>query len=363
MIDPIYSSNRPDETKMTDWYRTPAAQLDQTARAAAAERQAQLTKPAGALGRLEDVALQLAAMQGRARPSLDRVQICVFAADHGVANNGVSAFPQAVTAQMVANMVAGGAAISVLARQLGAGLELVDLGTVAPVPKHAAVHSAVIAPGSANLAREPAMTEPQLRRALGEGCDAAGRALAAGAELFIGGEMGIGNTTAAAALACALLELPAAALVGPGTGLDAAGVARKQGVVAQALALHGPYLADPLAALMRLGGFEIAALAGAYCACAQRRLPIVVDGFISSVAALAAIRLCAGAGDWMLLAHASAEPGHRVVVDALDQRPLLDLGMRLGEGSGAAVVIPLLRLACALHAEMATFAEAGVADG
>jgi nicotinate-nucleotide--dimethylbenzimidazole phosphoribosyltransferase len=348
---------------MTDWYRTPAAELDTAARAAAAGRQAQLTKPAGALGRLEDVALRLAAMQARARPSLERVRICVFAADHGVAAEGVSAFPQAATAQMVANMAAGGAAISVLARQLGAGIELVDLGTVAPVPAHAGIRSAVIAPGSANLARGPAMTETQLRRALDEGAGAAARALDAGAELFIGGEMGIGNTTAAAALACALLDLPAAALVGPGTGLDAAGVARKQSVVEQALALHRPDLADPFAALMRVGGFEIAALTGAYCACAQRRLPILVDGFISSVAALSATRLCAGAGDWMLLAHASAEPGHCRVVDALGQRPLLDLGMRLGEGSGAAVAVPLLRLACALHADMATFAEAGVADG
>jgi nicotinate-nucleotide--dimethylbenzimidazole phosphoribosyltransferase len=236
-----------------------------------------------------------------------------------------------------------------------------------PLPAHPALAASVIgasiATGTANLAREPAMSTEQLHLALGAGRDAVARAIAAGVDLFIGGEMGIGNTTSASALACALLAQPAAALVGPGTGLDAAGVGRKQAVIERALALHRPHLADPRSALRRLGGFEIAALVGAYVACAQRRVPVLLDGFISSVAALAAIRLCARAGDWMLLAHASAEPGHRLVMQALDQQPLLDLGMRLGEGSGAAVAVPLLRLACALHAEMATFAEAGVADG
>lgn len=346
-----------------DWVSHPAASLDGPARQAATERQAQLTKPPGALGRLEDVVLRLAAMQGSATPSLAQVHICVFAADHGVAANGVSAFPQAVTAQMVANMARGGAAISVLAERLGAELELVDLGTVAPVPAHPAIQSAVIAPGTANLAREPAMTAAQRDLALAEGRAAVVRVFAAGADLFIGGEMGIGSTTSASALACALLAQPASALVGPGTGLDVVGVARKQAIIEQALTLHGPYLADPRLALMRLGGFEIAALTGAYVACAQRGLAMLVDGFISSVAALAATRLCAGASDWMLLAHASAEPGHRLVVQALDQQPLLDLGMRLGEGSGAAIAVPLLRLACELHTGMATFAEAGVADG
>ncbi len=348
---------------MNDWYQAPSAELNHAARDAAAKHQAQLTKPAGALGRLEEIALRLAAMQGRARPSMGQVRICVFAADHGVAADGVSAFPQAVTAQMVANMAAGGAAISVLARQLDAEIELIDLGTVEPLPAHPNVHSAVIAPGTANLASGPAMTEAQLHRALDEGGAAVGRALEAGADLFIGGEMGIGNTTAATALACALLDLPAVVLTGPGTGLDTAGIARKQAVIEQALALHRHHLSDPLAALMHVGGLEIAALTGAYCACAQRGVPMLVDGYISSVAALTATRLCAGAGGWMLLSHASAEPGHRSVVDALGQRPLLDLGMRLGEGSGAAVALPLLRLACALHADMATFAEAGVADG
>jgi nicotinate-nucleotide--dimethylbenzimidazole phosphoribosyltransferase len=345
-----------------DWLHLPAAAVDLGAREAAVSRQGELTKPPGSLGRLEDIAIQLAALQGRAQPALEQVQIVVFAADHGVATAGVSAFPQSVTAQMVANMAAGGAAISVLARQIGAGIELVNLGTVAPVPEHPLIREAVIAASTANLAEEPAMSAEQLARALAEGAAAAQRARAAGAELFIAGEMGIGNTTPATALTCALLGRSAADLVGPGTGLDRHGVERKRVLIEQALALHREQLADPVNALAHLGGFEIAAMAGAYIACAQQGLPMLVDGFISSAAALAASRICPNTADWMFLAHVSAEPGHRAMVEALGLCPLLDLGMRLGEGSGAATAVPLLRLACALHAEMATFAQAGVAE-
>jgi nicotinate-nucleotide--dimethylbenzimidazole phosphoribosyltransferase len=209
------------------------------------------------------------------------------------------------------------------------------------------------------------MTAAQLGLALAAGRDAVQRAVADGSDLFIAGEMGIGNTTAAAAVACALLGRPAADLAGPGTGVDAEGVARKRAAIDRALALHRPALTDPAAVLAHVGGFEIAAMAGAYVACAPQGLPALVDGFISSAAALAATRICAGSGDWLLLAHASAEPGHRAIVAALEDAgtgaPLLDLGMRLGEGSGAAAAVPLLRLACALHAGMATFADAGVA--
>lgn len=344
------------------WCQTPARAVDLDAREAATTRQAQLTKPPGALGRLEDVAIQLAALQGRDRPALDHVHISVFAADHGVAAAGVSAFPQAVTAQMVANMANGGAAISVLARALDAELELIRLGTVAPVGPHPRVREAPIASATDNLAERPAMGWNQLAAALAEGAAAVGRARASGAELFIAGEMGIGNTTSAAALAAALLGLPAAALVGPGTGLDDAGLERKQALIEQALQLHRERLAEPLSALACLGGFEIAAMTGAYVACAQQGLGMLIDGFISSVAALAATRLCEGAGNWMLLAHRSAEPGHRAVIDALQLQPMLELRMRLGEGSGAAVALPLLRLACRLHAEMATFDQANVAE-
>ncbi len=346
-----------------DWFRDPAARPDAAAGKAAAAHQAQLTKPPGALGRLEELAVRLAALQGRERPAVDRVWITVFAADHGVAAAGVSAFPQAVTAQMVANMATGGAAIAVLARQLGARMELVNLGTVAPVATHPGVRDAVLGPGTSNFTHGPALSDDQLARALNEGAAAVERAVAQGSELFIGGEMGIGNTTAATAVACALLDQPPVALAGPGTGLDAVGVARKVAVIEQGLIRHAGRLGDAVEVLACVGGFEIAALAGAYIACAQRGLPALVDGFISTASALAAVRLCAGAGEWLLFSHRSAEPGHAAMLEALGGAGLLDLGMRLGEGSGAAVALPLLRLACALHSEMATFAEAGVAAG
>lgn len=346
-----------------DWLRAPAAMPDADSAELAAAHQGQLTKPSGALGALETLAVRLAGLQRRARPRVDRLWITVFAADHGVAAAGVSAFPQAVTAQMVANMAAGGAAISVLARELGAPLELVNLGTVDEVPAHPLVRNALIAPGTADFTQGPAMTDAELARALAAGADAVARAQAAGAELFIGGEMGIGNTTAATAVACAALNARPADLVGPGTGLDDAGIARKAEIIDQALALHAGRLADPAAVLACVGGFEIAALAGAYVAAAQRGLPVLVDGFISTAAALAAVQLCAGAEAWLLLSHRSAERGHQSMLAALGGAALLDLGMRLGEGSGAATAVPLLRLACALHNDMATFADAGVAAG
>lgn len=340
-----------------------AKPLDEAARAGALARQAQLTKPPGSLGRLEALATTLAAMQGRALPRIQQPWISIFAADHGVAAEGVSAFPQAVTQQMLANFVGGGAAISVLAREAGATLEVIDVGTLAPSPV-AGVIQAQVACCTANFCRQPAMSAAQAHAALDAGAAACARAQAGGADLFIGGEMGIANTTAAAALACALLGLPGAALAGAGTGIDHAGVARKAALIDRALALHG--LAspspDPLQALCAVGGFEIGALAGAYLAAAQAGVPVLVDGFICSAAALLAVRLNPGARDWMLFAHASAESGHAEILRALDAQPLLALDMRLGEASGAAAAIPLLRLACALHAGMATFAEAGVAS-
>ncbi len=346
----------------TEWLQAPAATPDDTARQAAEARQAVLTKPPGALGLLEQTAIRLAALQGSKRPSVEQLYIAVFAADHGVVAEGISAFPQAVTTEMVKNFACGGAAISVLARELGAELEVINLGTVNDPGPLEGVLNLPLAPGTANLCREPAMDEQQLARAMYGGRQAAERAKLAGAQLFIGGEMGIGNTTAAAALACALLDAPPEQLAGPGTGLNAQGVAHKSAMIHQALERHSQHLGTPLEALRRLGGFEIAALTGSYMACAQMGLPVLVDGFISSVATLTAARLCPGAEDWFLFSHASAEPGHRTVLDALDARPLLDLGMRLGEGSGAAVAVPLIRLACTLHNEMATFAEAAVSE-
>ncbi|MBS7661337.1 nicotinate-nucleotide--dimethylbenzimidazole phosphoribosyltransferase [Pseudomonas lalucatii] len=343
------------------WWQQPSRMPDQAAREQALARQAQLTKPAGSLGQLEHLAVQLAALQGRERPGVERVAIGIFAGDHGVVAEGVSAYPQAVTGQMLGNFVAGGAAISVLARQLGASLEVVDLGTAQPLELPGVRHLHLGA-GTANFTQGPAMSAAQARLALQGGRDALLRAQQGGAQLFIGGEMGIGNTTAATALACWLLDCPAAALVGPGTGLDGAGLARKTAVIEVALALHRPAIAEPFDALQRLGGFEILALVGAYLACAQEGVTALVDGFICSVAALAAVRLNPDCRPWLLFAHQGAEPGHRRVLQALEAEPLLQLGLRLGEGSGAALAVPLLRLACQLHSEMATFAEAAVAE-
>jgi nicotinate-nucleotide--dimethylbenzimidazole phosphoribosyltransferase len=341
------------------WLDEEPKQLDEDAGVAARARQDALTKPPGALGELETLAIRLAAWQGRALPSAERVNISVFAADHGVTDEGVSAFPAAVTVEMIRNFVHGGAAISVLARALNATLEVINLGTIGE-RSIVGAHNMALGPGTANFVNGPAMTEAQLAGALDAGRRSVERALASGTQLYIGGDMGIGNTTVAAALACALLPAQPETLAGPGTGLDVRGVAHKALVIRRALDRHAGYLSSVHDTLQRLGGFEIAALAGAYVRCAQLGVPALIDGFICGTAALAAARLRPGAQAWWLFAHRSMEPGHAAVLRALEARPLLDLGLRLGEGSGAAVAVPLLRLACELHAGMATFAEAEV---
>ncbi len=345
-----------------NWLAQSCAALNEASRATALARQGQLTKPPGSLGKLEAVVVQLSALQGTDRPKIERAHISIFAADHGVAAEGVSAFPQAVTAEMVKNFARGGAAISVLARQVNATLEVINLGTVFPVEPFANVRDEHIAPGTANFTQGPAMTETQLAAALQAGRAALLRAKQNGVQLFIGGEMGIANTTSASAIACALLHESPQLLAGPGTGLDNHGVAHKAIVIQRALNLHHASLAQPLDVLRHVGGFEIAALTGAYLAAAQNGLAVLVDGFISSTAALTAVRIQPGVRDWLIFAHTSAEPGHKCVLAALNAQPLLQLGMRLGEGSGAAMAVPLLQLACALHNNMATFAEAGVSD-
>ena len=347
---------------MLNWLTAPIPPLNREAEQVALTRQTQLTKPPGALGQLETLAVRLAAQQGVARPAADRVTIAIFAADHGVACENVSAFPQAVTGEMVRNFAHGGAAISVLARQLTAQLEVVHLGTVNDPGELPGVVRAVIAPSSANFAVTAAMSEVQLAQALQAGRDSVLRARQHGAQLFIGGEMGIANTSSASALGCALLNASPRELVGPGTGLDASGVTHKIAVLERALALHADHLLAPLECLRRLGGFEVAALTGAYLTAAQHGLPVLVDGFICTAAALTAVRLSPACADWLLYAHGSAEPGHARLLAELGARPLLNLAMRLGEGSGAASAVPLLRLACALHNEMATFAEAAVSE-
>ena len=330
---------------------------------AARERQRCLAKPPGSLGRLETLAVELAALQASARPRAARVPVLLFAADHGVVAQGVSAYPAEVTVQMLANFAAGGAAIAVLARELGLPLHLRDVGTLAA----GAVPGAIVdkpCRGTRDLSVEAALSAAELAHALAAGRRAVDEA-GEGADLLLPGEMGIGNTTAASAMACALAALPADGLVGAGTGLDDARIALKQAVVERALALHGPAIAAAarpgLEALRRVGGLEIAAMAGAMIAAAQRGIPVLVDGFIVSAAALAAVRINPGVRDWLLFSHCSAERGHGRLLDALGAEPLLRLDLRLGEGSGAALALPLLRLACALHAGMATFDEAAVA--
>jgi nicotinate-nucleotide--dimethylbenzimidazole phosphoribosyltransferase len=344
------------------WWLNPCKAIDAQAYENALARQQQLTKPAGSLGKLETLAVQLAGLQGQVKPSVDQVWIAIFAGDHGVVAEGVSAYPQAVTGQMLLNFVSGGAAISVLARQLDAQLEVVDLGTVTSALDLPGVRHLNIGAGTANFVNGPAMTEAQGRLALHAGRDSVLRARESGAQLFIGGEMGIGNTTAASALACALLECQVSDLTGPGTGLNAQGVSHKVAVIERALARHAAQRGDALHTLFNLGGFEIAALVGAYLACAQEGVVVLVDGFICTVAALVATRLNPACREWLLFGHRGAEPGHGHVLQSLDAQPLLELGLRLGEGSGAALAVPLLRLACALHGQMATFAEAAVAD-
>jgi len=344
------------------WLQQPAAGIDTNSAARARERQSQLTKPRGSLGRFEDIAVHLAGLQGVVQPRVDNVRVAVFAADHGIAVHGISAYPQCVTRQMVGNFSAGGAAVNVLAAETGATLEVIDVGTLDDGEYPGSVIANRCGPGTADFASGAAMTQRQLESAVQAGRAAVRRASAAGSDLFIGGEMGIGNTTSAAALACALLNMPAEALAGPGSGLGPAGVQQKAAVIARALDAHEGRLDDPLEALRRLGGFEIAALVGAFCACAQQRVPVLVDGFIAGVATLISVRLSPGVGSWMLHAHRSAEPGHGLVLAALEAKPLLDLGFRLGEGSGALAALPLVRLACALHGGMATFADAGIAD-
>ncbi|WP_130471293.1 nicotinate-nucleotide--dimethylbenzimidazole phosphoribosyltransferase [Candidatus Magnetaquicoccus inordinatus] len=326
----------------------------------AEQHQAQLTKPPGSLGRLETLAIQLSALQDQAKPEIDPARCVVFAADHGITAAGVSAFPQSVTMEMIRNFCHGGAAISVLARHAGASLEVVDVGALqdpAPLPL---LISQRVSSGSRDFRYQTAMTPEQQDQAFEVGKQAVERAQAEGCRLLIGGEMGIGNSTSATATLAALLGASPGQLTGPGTGLSPSGVAHKVKVIEAALRTHQHRLMEPLSILGAVGGLEICALTGFYLAAAQQRIPLLVDGFIASVAALAAWKLQPDLLPWLFFAHRSTEPGFQALTFAMSVQPILDLNMRLGEGSGAAVALPILRMACALHREMATFAEAAV---
>ncbi|MDA8415757.1 MAG: nicotinate-nucleotide--dimethylbenzimidazole phosphoribosyltransferase [Betaproteobacteria bacterium] len=345
-----------------DWISIPISPPQSSYADLARQRQNTLTKPPGSLGQLEDLACFMAAAQGTPLPQVDPIWISIFAGDHGITAENISAFPAVVTGEMIKNFSRGGAAISVLARTLGAHLEVVDLGTIQQLSGIPGVRHVNLGPGTANFHHQPAMCTTQCALALEAGRNSARLAKTHLSHLFIAGEMGIGNTTTATALACALLNIAAVDLAGPGTGLPPSGVAHKVKIIEESLIKHKSALTSPFEILRHLGGFEIAALVGALLGCAQEGLPILVDGFIVSVAALLAQSLNPGIRPWLLFGHCSAEPGHRHILDALHAQPLLSLGLRLGEGSGAAIAVPLLRLACTLHQEMATFAEASVSQ-
>ncbi len=318
---------------------------DEAAREQARVRNGQLTKPPGALGRLEELAIWLAGWQGCEKPRIAAPQIVVFAGNHGVVARGVSAFPAEVTAQMVANFAAGGAAINQLAGLAGARLDVIPLDLERP---------------TADFTRAPAMSEAEAVAALAAGW----QAVDPQADLLVTGEMGIGNTTAAAAISHALFGGAAEDWVGRGTGVDDAALALKRQVVAEGVARHGAAVAqEPLAALALLGGRELAAMAGAVARARAEGIPVILDGFIATAAVAPLERAVSGALDHAVAGHVSAEAAHRRLLAALGKEPLLDLGMRLGEGSGAAVAIQILKAACATHSGMATFAEAGVSEG
>ncbi len=345
---------------MNEWYLEKAKKFDSDMQKQAEAYQLTLTKPPGALGQLEQLATQFSAYQSTLKPEISNIEIVVMAGDHGVAEEGVSAFPQAVTAEMVKNFASGGAAISVLARYLSANLTVLNLGTVAELEPIDNVTDKRIAAGTANFCNGPAMTSEQLGQALAAGADVVQAASTNNAQLFIGGEMGIANTTAAACIASRLLAKYPYQLAGPGTGLDAAQVQHKVSVIERALAKHPTD--EPLEVLRVFGGFEIAGLVGAYIASAQLGIPVLIDGYIATAAALVAVGVNDSIKPWLIASHRSAEPAHIMMLEQLELEPLIDFGMRLGEGSGAAVAVPVLQAACKLQSEMASFAAAGVSE-
>ena len=340
-----------------DACKTPSVE----AKKQAEERQLQLTKPTGSLSELENTAVQLASLQANPRPNVDRPWITIFAGDHGVMEENISAYPQAVTRQMLQNFTTGGACISVIAKEYNAKLQVIDCGSVGDAYEYADVERHCIIPGTANFAKQVAMTEAECIEAMNLGRKSVEDAVAYGASIYVAGEMGIGNTCSASAVACFLLHEPAEQLTGVGTGIREAQLIHKKNVINQAVALHKDYVGqDAFKALCAVGGLEIAAMTGAYIRCAQLGLPMVVDGFITTVSALVAVRLNPAVREWMLFGHQSAEYGHRRLLDELNANPLLKLNLRLGEGSGAGAALGVIKLACSLHNHMATFAEAAV---
>ncbi|MFN4318484.1 nicotinate-nucleotide--dimethylbenzimidazole phosphoribosyltransferase [Acinetobacter parvus] len=343
------------------WWMEAVKQPDLDAKLQAEQRQLQLTKPTGALGDLEQIAITLASLQGTVFPKINKPWISIFAGDHGVVEENISAYPQAVTRQMLQNFASGGAAISVIAKHHQAHLQVIDCGTVGDAYNYTGVERHCIRAGTANFAKQAAMTEQECQAALQLGKNSVDLAKSKGADIFIVGEMGIGNTCSASALACLLLDESAQQLTGVGTGINHEQLQHKINVIDQAVKLHkNDVTNNPLKILAAVGGLEIAAMVGAYLRGAQMGLPIVVDGFISSVAALCAVRIQPLVREWMLFGHQSAEYGHQRILKELNAQPILNMNLRLGEGSGAGLALSTIQLACVLHNQMATFAEAAV---
>lgn len=335
--------------------------LDVGAMAEARARQVTLTKPPGSLGRLEDLSIQLAGITGHPRPRIRHKLAVVMAADHGVVAEGVSAYPPAVTAQMIANFAQGGAAISVLARTAGARLVAVDIGVNAEVPPAPGTRCRKVARGTRNFLHEAAMGREEALQALAVGIAIVEEERPAGLDLLATGDMGIGNTTAASAITAVLCGRGAAEVTGPGTGLPPAGVVQKARVIEKAIASLRPAPDNPLDVLAKVGGLEIAGIAGLILGAAAHRVPVVLDGFISGAAALVAAGLAPAVRPYLIAAHRSAEPGHAAILAHLGLAPLLNLDLRLGEGTGAVLAMPIVEAAARILDEMATFEEAGVA--
>jgi nicotinate-nucleotide--dimethylbenzimidazole phosphoribosyltransferase len=336
--------------------------LDQSCMEAARARQAQLTKPQGSLGRLEELSIQLAGIYGQPIPSIKEKAVIVMAGDHGVVAEGVSAFPQEVTPQMVLNFLNGGAAINVLARRVGARITIVDMGVAVEMPSHPGLLVRKVAPGTRNMAIGPAMTRVQAEQVIQAGIEVVEAEIARGLDVVGTGDMGIGNTTPSAAIAATFTGQSPAQIAGRGTGLDSAGLERKIAVIERALAVNRPNPQDGLDVLSKVGGFEIGGLAGVMIGAAAHRRAVVVDGFISTAAAMIAVSLCPQVKPYLIAAHRSKENGHGLMLDWLGVKPLLDFDLRLGEGTGAALAFPILEASLAILREMATFGEAGVSE-
>src|SRR6266498_29379 len=338
------------------------ALLDETAMQAARARQDQLTKPRGSLGRLEELSIQLAGMKADPFPSVERKAVIVMAADHGVTTEGVSAYPAEVTPQMVLNFLRGGAAINTLARQAGARVTIVDIGVAVEFESTPGLIRRKVMCGTRNLAHGPAMRREEAEQALQVGADVLNEEVARGLDIVATGDMGIGNTTASSAIVAAMTGLPVAQVVGRGTGIDDTGLQRKIKVIEQALSVNEPNAKDVTDVLHKVGGLEIAGLAGVMIAAASQRIPVVVDGFISTAAAMISVGLAPRVRDYLISAHQSVEVGHQAMLTHLNLIPLLDLNLRLGEGTGAALAFSLIEASTRILREMATFAEAGVSD-